>query len=777
MEEVPQVAMPSRGLVSDFKAHVRSLKEYGSILFAMEIVRVLCLAALLALSVYAAIQAESPERKDGLSANKWKKHKKGRKGHKGHHDKSNLDDYSSLEWGEFGVCSFYLYTLLLSLLLLALRPATPLRRHLIVHLDILLLLGFCLYAYRDLWPLLTYHLIPSDVPGPITWSRVSLLAVVAIAIPLLRPRTYVPADPENPSKPEDVLPEQTAPWLFFVFYEFMTGLVWKAWKVPSLPYEELHPLADYDAASHLYKKHVTFMDPIKRKERGWKPRNLFWTLTYTFRFEAVVTTLLCLFSAAVELSSPVAIQQLLQYLETDGKGATLKPIFWIAVLFLGPTLNSLSIQFYIFLMTRALVRSESILTQLIFDHSLRLRMRDAIEDDDEKVEAAEAAGPTINVQDASDASSTEVGSSDGGKPVDPKAAAEKEASKSNGQGIVGKINVLMAADVESVVEGRDLPLVFVYTPVQLVLASFLLYRILSWSAFVGMFAMLITMPIPGWLTKLNAQYQKQRMVATDARIDTVSEVIGGLRMIKMFGWEQRIKERISAKRETEIQLVWKRRIMTTACELLSNTLPIIVMSVTFACYTVIQKQPLTASKVFTSMAVFDFIKGLMGLTFYMANGFVTAFVSLNRIDSFLKTSEMIDEFSEGLSTSTVSPELLEAQEQGLIRVKNATFTWGTNKGDDTPDFKLRIPDLTFVKGKINLITGPTGSGKSSLLKVSTCLSLARIVLIPVTGSGWRAASAPTPRRVLPPPARGQSQLCRSGELVHERHDQGQHHLR
>jgi hypothetical protein len=58
---------------------------------------------------------------------------------------------------------------------------------------------------------------------------------------------------------------------------------------------------------------------------------------------------------------------------------------------------------------------------------------------------------------------------------------EDEPEKPTGQGIAGKINVLMAADVESVLEGRDLPLVFVYTPVQMVLCAIYLYRLLSWS--------------------------------------------------------------------------------------------------------------------------------------------------------------------------------------------------------------------------------------------------------------------------------------------------------
>jgi ABC-type bacteriocin/lantibiotic exporter with double-glycine peptidase domain len=80
---------------------------------------------------------------------------------------------------------------------------------------------------------------------------------------------------------------------------------------------------------------------------------------------------------------------------------------------------------------------------------------------------------------------------------------------------------------------------------------------------------------------------------------------------------------------------------------------------------------------------------------------------------------MIDEFSEG-ETAEIKPRAqLEAEEQGLIRLHDATFHWGTENGSSSPRFGLRIPDLTFVKGKINLITGATGSGKSTLLKALT----------------------------------------------------------
>lgn len=599
------------------------------------------------------------------------------------------------------------------------------------------MLGWCLYVYRDLWPLLTYHLMPTDLDNKITWIRVGLLSLVAVAIPLIRPRTYVPADPENPTPPDQIHPEQTASWLSFLFYEFMTPLVWKAWKSPALPYDDLQPMADYDRAAHLHKHNGPNLDPIKRRQRGLKRRHLFPLLINTYRFEAVMTSLMCVLCAVFELSGSVAINQLLAYLEGNASNSQIRPIVWICLLFIGPIIASISIQYYVFLMTRALVRTESLLTQLLFDHALRLRMRDTTDDEDSKSVAQEptdAPGPIIsveNVDGAESGSTTEVASSDGsnGKDGSKKAAADKEAAKNKGQGLAGKINVLISTDVESVIEGecpamirrtliagRDLPLVFVFTPIQLALCVIFLYKILSWSSLVGMLVMVATMPIPGVFTKYNAKFQQERMLATDARVDAITEAIGALRMIKMFAWESRIEERISTKREVELQALWKRRIAELAANLSGILLPTLTMMASIGIYTVVEKKALTASKVFTASLLFELLKGQIGLVVYMINGFVTAGVSLQRINDFLQNSEMIDEFTEGMA-KPLSRDLVAAQEQGLIRIRNALFTWGSSKGADTPDFKLRIPDVTFVKGKINVIAGPTGSGKSSLLKV------------------------------------------------------------
>lgn len=155
----------------------------------------------------------------------------------------------------------------------------------------------------------------------------------------------------------------------------------------------------------------------------------------------------------------MGIQKVLEYLESDGEGQAFRPILWIALLFVGPTIGSLAIQGYVFLNTRFLVRSEAILTQLLFDHALRLRMKDSTDD---QSDSADGKVPAINVENADaaaengDSSDTEVGSSNGSgsgsKPAkkDNAAKAEEEAAKSNGQGLAGRINVLISSDVESI---------------------------------------------------------------------------------------------------------------------------------------------------------------------------------------------------------------------------------------------------------------------------------------------------------------------------------------
>jgi hypothetical protein len=64
------------------------------------------------------------------------------------------------------------------------------------HLSSLMLGVFAVYAYRNIWPLLTFTLSPADAyEGALLWVKIGLLAFAAIVVPLLVPRQYIPIDP------------------------------------------------------------------------------------------------------------------------------------------------------------------------------------------------------------------------------------------------------------------------------------------------------------------------------------------------------------------------------------------------------------------------------------------------------------------------------------------------------------------------------------------------------------------------------------------------------
>lgn len=79
-------------------------------------------------------------------------------------------------------------------------------------------------------------------------------------------------------------------------------------------------------------------------------------------------------------------------------------------------------------------------------------------------------------------------------------------------------------------------------------------------------------------------------------------------------------------------------------------------------------------------------------------------------------TELLDEFSEKRDSDYAIATMKSTE----IGFRNATFTWSaTTEGSMTPSrkqFRLQIDEeVLFKRGRINLVVGPTGCGKTSLL--------------------------------------------------------------
>jgi hypothetical protein len=238
-------------LLSAVKRHVE--RSGGSIIFVFQLSRLVLVVSLLVLSIFSFLQGEGLHSADaGFKLNALNKHWGKWRGRKHRNDGGRSgDSFSEAEWLDLAACLTYLFASFLALVYVAARKGYASVAS--FHLSSILLITFSVYAYRDIWPLLTFTLSPADGrDGSLLWAKVSLLAVAGVVIPLVTPRRYVPLDPKDPQTV--INPEQTASYLSMMIYTFLDPIVFKASRVPHLSHDMLPPLADYDYTKNLVRR-------------------------------------------------------------------------------------------------------------------------------------------------------------------------------------------------------------------------------------------------------------------------------------------------------------------------------------------------------------------------------------------------------------------------------------------------------------------------------------------------------------------------------------------
>ena len=78
------------------------------------------------------------------------------------------------------------------------------------------------------------------------------------------------------------------------------------------------------------------------------------------------------------------------------------------------------------------------------------------------------------------------------------------------------------------------------------------YRLLGLSAFAGFFVLILGWPLNSFIARRSIRIQKGVMTARDKRMGVLNELIGAVKFIKFFAWEDRWIERALDAREVEM---------------------------------------------------------------------------------------------------------------------------------------------------------------------------------------------------------------------------------
>ncbi|KAJ2750195.1 hypothetical protein GGI19_005245, partial [Coemansia pectinata] len=285
----------------------------------------------------------------------------------------------------------------------------------------------------------------------------------------------------------------------------------------------------------------------------------------------------------------------------------------------------------------------------------------------------------------------------------------------------GKISTLFSVDVERVGEVADFAHVIWSGPLQIVVATGLLYNTLGWSVFAGIVIMLLSIPLNRRITTRMRALQGEQMKNRDKRTTMISEALSGVKVIKLYAWERPILSKIQYVRESlELVSLSKYGHMIARTSVTMISVPFLISFTTFLVYSLfdnVSHGPLTARLVFVSLALFSLLRFPLTTFPKTITNIVNANIALGRIHKLLTSDELdlesvtkLESVRQSNHGSFVQGSSGNDDKGVAVQVTDGSFSWSSKE--------LAILDninFSALSGEHLAIVGRVGSGKSSLL--------------------------------------------------------------
>lgn len=180
-------------------------------------------------------------------------------------------------------------------------------------------------------------------------------------------------------------------------------------------------------------------------------------------------------------------------------------------------------------------------------------------------------------------------------------------------------------------------------PLQILIAFILLYLQVNVGFLAGVVIILVMIPLNRVIAVKIGAATKELMVHKDARVKLITECFRSIKSIKMSGLEDTMAERSMDHRDKELKYLSQRKYLDAWCVFLWASLPLMVPYITFVTTVAALNRKLSASEVFTTIALLNMLIFPMNAYPWIINGAVEASVSIRRLSSLL----VVPAYSQG----------------------------------------------------------------------------------------------------------------------------------
>ncbi|XP_078700800.1 ATP-binding cassette sub-family C member 9-like isoform X2 [Branchiostoma floridae x Branchiostoma belcheri] len=278
---------------------------------------------------------------------------------------------------------------------------------------------------------------------------------------------------------------------------------------------------------------------------------------------------------------------------------------------------------------------------------------------------------------------------------------------------------------------------------QTVAGAILLYYQLGWSALIGASIILCMLPVNYKIARQLEIVTKTKLAVSDQRMKRINETIQGIKLLKLYGWEHIFSDNVITARNKEVKQMYRRAFWEILTLFITQVTPVTATLIAFGTYEFFSHKQLTSADAFTALSLFNIMAMPLIIFPIVIRTMTNARVAIERLVPFLESAEVeaigdmsrADVDGEGKGgrdgedehRNTERDSLLNGHEQieltkhtpvegelsddVAIQVRNGSFTWEL----DSEVANVSNINLSIPKGKLTIVVGQVGCGKSSLL--------------------------------------------------------------